>query len=188
MSKRETLLNSAEALVRRKGYDGFSFADLAKEAGIRKASVHYYFETKGALTADLVTRYEAAMAAARDVIDLGQPAPKDAMEQFARIYRDALGKGDTICLCAALSAGRENLPEIARDALDSYYDATLAWLERYLVRSQARSVLALVEGAQILARTRQDLQVFEDATNAFLLHLTDGPTAPAEPLPKGPTS
>ena len=56
------LLNSAERAARSKGFDGFSYADLAKEVGIRKASIHYHFPTKDALTISLMVRYHSDMS------------------------------------------------------------------------------------------------------------------------------
>ena len=43
MDTRISLLDSAERAVRQRGFDGFSYADLSKEIGIRKASIHYHF-------------------------------------------------------------------------------------------------------------------------------------------------
>ena len=45
------LLSHAESLVRERGFDAFSYADLAKGADITKASVHHHFPTKAALFA-----------------------------------------------------------------------------------------------------------------------------------------
>ncbi len=42
---------------RRRGYNGFSYADISNAIGIRKASVHHHFPTKAALVAVLVERY-----------------------------------------------------------------------------------------------------------------------------------
>jgi len=51
------LLDSAERAARRRGFDGFSYADLAKDMGIRKASIHHHFPTKAALSVALMKRY-----------------------------------------------------------------------------------------------------------------------------------
>ena len=51
------LLDLAERAVRSRGYDGFSYADLARAQGIRKASIHYHFPTKADLSQNLMARY-----------------------------------------------------------------------------------------------------------------------------------
>ncbi|EPW1514246.1 TetR/AcrR family transcriptional regulator [Salmonella enterica subsp. diarizonae serovar 48:r:z] len=46
MSTYDRLLEIADTLIGKNGFEGFSYADLAKEMGIRKASIHYHFPTK----------------------------------------------------------------------------------------------------------------------------------------------
>ena len=165
MTTQTDILDAAEHLVRKRGYDGFSFADLAAKVGIRKPSVHYHFETKGALATTLITRYAERMANAREAIDAEAKSTEDALRQFAALYREALGQGDTICLCASFSADIDSLPNTARDALNSYYDETLAWLDTF---GAAPTLLAAVEGAQLLARARQNPATFDDAIEPIL--------------------
>ncbi|MEM6867960.1 MAG: TetR/AcrR family transcriptional regulator [Cyanobacteria bacterium P01_C01_bin.121] len=43
--------------MRCRGYSAFSYADISKQVGIRKASIHYHFASKEALVQALVKRY-----------------------------------------------------------------------------------------------------------------------------------
>lgn len=43
------ILQHADALIQSNGFHGFSYADLAKELDIRKASIHHHFATKADL-------------------------------------------------------------------------------------------------------------------------------------------
>ncbi len=54
---RETIMRAARAAVQAHGYNALSFRELAKEVGIKSASVHYHFPTKGDLAAALARRY-----------------------------------------------------------------------------------------------------------------------------------
>ena len=62
MQTQNLLLSEAERLVRTRGFDAMSFADLATAADIRKASVHYHFPTKADLAAKMIARYRAQVA------------------------------------------------------------------------------------------------------------------------------
>ena len=53
---RQTIMNAARATVQARGYNALSFRELAKEVGIKSASIHYYFPTKGDLGAALASR------------------------------------------------------------------------------------------------------------------------------------
>src|SRR5690606_22091844 len=39
---REQLVCHAQALIRQRGYNGFSYRDLAEHVGVKTASIHYY--------------------------------------------------------------------------------------------------------------------------------------------------
>ena len=42
-STRERILDSAQALAQARGFNAFSYADIATELGVKKASIHYHF-------------------------------------------------------------------------------------------------------------------------------------------------
>ena len=57
MDMREHILASAQRLAQQRGFNGFSYADIAEEVGIRKASLHHYFPTKTDLGLALIEVY-----------------------------------------------------------------------------------------------------------------------------------
>ena len=57
------VLDVAERLVQVRGFNGFSYADIAAELHITKASLHYHFATKADLGEALVMCISAAMSA-----------------------------------------------------------------------------------------------------------------------------
>ncbi|WP_157628311.1 helix-turn-helix domain-containing protein, partial [Ensifer sp. BR816] len=44
-------MDAAEERIRRAGYSGFSFREIAADVGVKSASVHYHFPTKERLAA-----------------------------------------------------------------------------------------------------------------------------------------
>lgn len=45
-STRDTIMDAATAIVQAHGYNGLSFRELAKQVGIKSASIHHHFPTK----------------------------------------------------------------------------------------------------------------------------------------------
>jgi TetR/AcrR family transcriptional repressor of nem operon len=41
-----TILNLAESFLQDKGFNGFSYAYIASELGVKNAAIHYHFPTK----------------------------------------------------------------------------------------------------------------------------------------------
>src|SRR5579862_1588267 len=56
-STRDRILDIAQRLIQSRGYNAFSFDDLAEELDIRTASIHYHFPTKADLGIALLRRY-----------------------------------------------------------------------------------------------------------------------------------
>ena len=56
LDTRQLILDKSEVLVRTRGYTAFSYADLAADLGVTKASVHYHFATKEELVLAIFRR------------------------------------------------------------------------------------------------------------------------------------
>ena len=53
----EQILNVAEELIQSKGYNAFSYRDIAEVVGIKTASIHYYFRSKADLGQAVVKKH-----------------------------------------------------------------------------------------------------------------------------------
>jgi len=186
MSTQNNLLAQAEALARRGGYDGFSFADLAAEAGIRKASVHHHFPTKAHLVAALVARYAGGVHARLD--RCADASAGGRLAALVDLYRDALEEGESLCLCVALSAVSGRVPEAARAEVARFKDDMRGWLAHSFElaakdgtilgpghpETEAAAAFATLEGAQLIARAARDIAQFDLATAQLRARIQTG--------------
>jgi TetR/AcrR family transcriptional repressor of nem operon len=185
------ILDSAERLVQSRGFNGFSYADVAAELGITKASLHYHFPGKAELGQALIGRYAARFAAALERIDArGGDAPAK-LAAYARIYADVL-RNKRMCLCGMLAADYDTLPQPMRDAVLRFFDDNEAWLTDVFQHGQADGSLRLggsareaaqtlvggLEGALLIARPYGELARFETAATRLLTSLSGA--APAK--------
>ena len=181
MDTREQILAQAEHLARSRGYDAFSYADLAERVGIRKASIHHHFAKKADLGQELMARYRERFLEALADVAKRKAKAGDRLAAYLDLYRAALSDGQTLCLCVAFSAGRDSLTEPTLVALDRCHRESLAWLETTLARGgedgsiagivdpapEAKAALALAEGAQLMARAAASLEPFDQAVSAL---------------------
>ena len=65
----EKVLDAAEGLVQRFGYNGFSYDDIAQQVGIKKPSIHHHFATKAQLVATVAQRFAQRFFVALDAIE-----------------------------------------------------------------------------------------------------------------------
>lgn len=167
--------------MRRQGYDAVSFGTLAQEIGIKTASIHYHFPKKADLAEALLETYAAKLARQRRNIAANAATGGAALASLIALYRVALNEGRQLCLCVAFTAGRDSLAPPVLAVLNRFQSDTLSWLKEIFAWAQAdgsiaglaspedeaAACLALLEGAQLMARAAESLVPYDAATAAL---------------------
>jgi TetR/AcrR family transcriptional regulator, transcriptional repressor for nem operon len=162
----ERMLDLAERLVQTRGFNGFSYADIARELGVTKASLHYHFPTKAALGHRLIERYRETFAAALAALDEQGVDPSQKLRAYVDLYARVL-QDDRMCLCGMLAADYTTLPEPMRSAVAQFFEENERWLTAVLAHGQAagelcfagspgdvaRLLVSSLEGAMLVARS-----------------------------------
>jgi TetR/AcrR family transcriptional regulator, transcriptional repressor for nem operon len=180
----ERILDIAEELLRTRGFNAFSYADVAAELGITKASLHYHFPGKGELGQALVSRYSLRFAEALAEIDTETDDASAKLAAYADLYANAL-RGHGMCLCGMLAAEYETLPPAMRESVLAFFDENEVWLAGVLERGRsddrleferspsdtARMIISTLEGAMLVARPYGELSRFQATATALLAGL-----------------
>jgi TetR/AcrR family transcriptional regulator, transcriptional repressor for nem operon len=181
----ERILDIAEGLVQTRGFNNFSYADIATELGITKASLHYHFPGKAELGYALITRYGEQFSEALSQIDRDVPDARAKLEAYAGLYADVL-RGKRMCMCGILAAEFQTLPKPMRSEVIRFFDENEKWLAGILAQGKAdrtlsysgavediaQSILSTLEGAMLVARPYGDLVRFNAAANQLLASLS----------------
>ena len=184
-STAERILDIAQRLVQSRGFNGFSYADIAEEVGIRKASIHHHFPGKEDLGRRLMERYHEAFIARLAEIEADAPDAGRRLRRYVRIYADVLRNDDRMCLCGMLAADFHTLPASVKGAVRAFFDANEAWLGRIIedgrkarqlkfsgpAAPQARFLLSSLEGAMLVARPYGDVARFQETADRLLATL-----------------
>lgn len=180
-----SILDVAERLAQTRGYNGFSYADIAAELDVTKASLHYHFPSKEALGRALVERYRAAFAGALDAIDRSAGEPAAMLRGYVDLYSSVMAN-DRMCLCGMLAAEFSTLPASMQAELIRFFDMNERWLAGVLesgrragafsykesAGDRARVIIAALEGAMLVARSYRDAGRFTAAAAHVLEELT----------------
>jgi TetR/AcrR family transcriptional regulator, transcriptional repressor for nem operon len=184
-STRARILDAAERLVQTRGFNGFSYADVAMELGVTKASLHYHFPGKAELGEALIARYAERFTAALERLDADRLTPCAKLEAYASIYADVL-RADRMCLCGMLAAEYETLSPAMRDAILRFFDYNQGWLRAVIEEGRAdqsmsfdgtaedgaQTILAGLEGALLVARPYRNVSRFEAAATRLIAGVT----------------
>ena len=177
----KAILNVAEQLAQTRGYNGFSYADIAAKLGVTKSSLHYHFASKAELGSALIARYHEVFGAALDAIDRRPAQPPEKLQQYVELY-DAVMRNDRMCLCGMLAAEYTTLPAPMQEGLKKFFDLNERWLTLVLqqgrksgsldfaesANERARVVLGALEGAMLVARSYGDPGRFHVAAQHVL--------------------
>jgi TetR/AcrR family transcriptional regulator, transcriptional repressor for nem operon len=178
------ILDIAERLAQSRGFNGFSYADVASELKISKASLHYHFPGKAELGEALIGRYGSRFAGALEEIDRRGSDALAKLDAYAAIYADVL-RDRRMCLCGMLAADYDTLPKPMRSAVIDFFDENERWLTGVLEQGEKEGTLSLggspseaaqaivsgLEGALLIARPYGDVARFQAAATRLLSSL-----------------
>jgi TetR/AcrR family transcriptional repressor of nem operon len=174
--RREQILSAARKASKSHGYNGLNFRNLAAQVGITSASLHYHFPTKADLGEALARQYREQ--AARELAELADRVAdlSGRFTGYTAIFRRALGDGNQLCLASQFSAEYDDLPLPVRDELAAFAEVNTGWIKQVLIdagepeqRAEARAaaIFAAISGAQLAARSRSDIAVFDTTVAAY---------------------
>src|SRR5262245_13819678 len=121
------ILDIAERLVQSRGYNAFSYADVAHAVGIRKASLHYHFATKADLGQALVSRYRQAFLESLRGIETRTAGSQERLQGYADLYGAVLRR-KRMCMCGMLATDAATLPRAMRESVSEFFAENVAWL------------------------------------------------------------
>ncbi len=180
----QRILDVAQQLLQKRGYNAFSYADISETVGIRKASIHYHFPSKNDLAKALVVRYRSTFACLRSQIDRETDHAITKLERFANLYLEGLQSG-CVCVCGMLAEDFTTLPSEVREEVKAFFSDNEAWLTQVLIQGvktgeihcqgnveiEAQLLLTSLQGAQLIARSYDDPTRFQAIAQRLLAGL-----------------
>lgn len=174
---REAILVAAREAAMAYGYGGINFRDLAQAVGIKAASINYYFANKAILGEAVARRYWEDIARDLEAISADAQSPMEALRQYPSIFRLSLERNNRMCLSSFMATKYDALPEQVLKEVQSFADVNTAWLREQLVaaklveakdgNTRAFAIYAAVAGAQIIARSRSDINLFDALVRSY---------------------
>jgi TetR/AcrR family transcriptional regulator, transcriptional repressor for nem operon len=182
----DRIIAAGRQLIMRRGYSGFSYADVAEAINIRKASIHHHFPAKTDLVIAVLNAWRDAFDA--DVASL-QASGADAIAQLRAYigHWERCIADDTAPFCVAGMLGAElpSLPEEVALVVKAFFDNLTSWLERVLesgvkndlikldssVRTEAATLMSLVYGAMLATRASGNVALFKDVSEGAVERL-----------------
>src|SRR6266851_3734157 len=176
-NSKEAILAAARHSAQSHGYGGLNFRDLAGEVGIKAASIYHHFPSKAELGAAVARRYWEDTASELEAMTTEMSDPATCLHRYPQIFRRSLESGNRLCLGSFMSAEYDDLPEAVKKEVQAFADVNVTWLSKVLSAAgvvtadkgeeRARAIFAAVAGAQLLARSRSDISLFDALIESY---------------------
>ncbi len=180
------IVEAGRQFIMRRGYSGFSYADISDAIDIRKASIHHHFPTKADLVIGVLKQsrqnFDADMAALQASGADGLAQLRAYLGHWERCIAD-----DTAPFCVAGMLGAElpTLPEEIAHEVKDYFGNLTVWLEHVLelaakgksvklaapIRTEAATLVSVIYGAMLAARACGDAALFKEVTDNAMAKL-----------------
>jgi TetR/AcrR family transcriptional repressor of nem operon len=184
MEMRDKILSCAQQLVQQRGFNGFSYADIANEVGIRKASLHHHFPTKVDLGLTLIKVYSEQLNNALINISSSSLPANDKLLEYIALYRGSLD-AKRMCLGGMLATEVQTLDPVMLPSLKHFFTRNTEWLTEILIEGQsqqlfflgesaanyARMLLSTLQGALLISRATGNAETFEQAVSSLMTSL-----------------
>jgi len=186
MNTQQKLIDSARHLIQTRGYNGFSYADVADEVQMRKASIHHHFPAKSDLAKAVVEQSRAVIVEQTRLLDDGAFDPDAQLRMYTGYWEKCIADASApFCVAGMLASELPTLPaDLAQEVRAHFHDLS-GWLERVMTRGaqlgsfqlqgsarqEAEAFMAMVYGAMLAARAYGDAKVFSDIVAGALKRL-----------------
>lgn len=185
----QNILHCARSLIAAGGYNGFSYADIAKTIGIRNASIHHHFPSKAILVTTLVTQYREEAEAGISALERNVPDPVAQLRAYVGFWEACIVDATApLCVCAMLASEIPVLPEEIALEVRAHFRTISAWLASVFERGvkqgrfqltasakmEAEIFMAATHGAMLSARAYGDANMFGAIVHPVLARLVRG--------------
>jgi TetR/AcrR family transcriptional repressor of nem operon len=163
---RERILDLAEQLLATRGYEGFSYHDIAQPLGIKNAAVHYHFPAKADLGVAIIKRYRTLLKeSTAEFMGFGGSARRQ-LEGYVEFFMKEAMENQTMCPMGVLTADYFSIPESMREEGAKLEQEVFTWLMKVLdvgreqgefrfdgdARTKALIIMSTLQGARQLSR------------------------------------
>lgn len=183
---REKIIALATTLIETKGYNGFSYQDIADSLNIKKASIHYHFPAKEDLGLAVFQAFESEIHKYIGKFDFEKLSATEKMAGYFQYHSDmTMDNCGQISCIGAVTSEWNVLPEKLRAWVDGFNKWHVEFIVSILkegvekgefkslgsLEEQAMCVIATTKGALLMAREGHSLEMYQSITNQVMRSL-----------------
>jgi TetR/AcrR family transcriptional repressor of nem operon len=183
----ERILDTAHTLIADRGYAAFSYADIADQISVSKATIHHHFPSKEDLAIAVLRKHRFRLMENLAALDGAVAEPLERLRIYMRHWETCIRrKTEPMCIAALLGAEIPSLPVNVAKETGLHFIALHGWLQKTMelgmknktihvtrtASTEAEVVMATVHGAMVSARAYPSAKVFGQIVDVMLERLS----------------
>lgn len=170
---RDQIVSNADELFYHHGYSDTAFARLADSVGIPKGNFYYYYKTKEALLADVISRRIVLIEQQLSGWDNKTRDPHKRLKLFVNMLRDNAGNLCRYgCPVGTINSELGKDYRVLQQQSKKLFDLYINWLQQQFAtitskakaREFANHLMSMAQGASLLAHVYEDKTVIRKET------------------------
>lgn len=145
---RSEIVGLAEELIRTKGYNAFSYADISQLVGIKNATIHYYFPSKSDLGAEVIKKTIEGFK--EQTAAWSKLSYEKQFVNYISIY-DTSRKKNRVCIMGALLPVYDTLAVSMQAEVEQLANLILDWLTDLFAKGKEAGVFHYPESPKTKA-------------------------------------
>lgn len=137
---KRTIMDLAESFLQERGFNGFSYAHIARQLDVKNAAIHYHFPSKEALVSAVIQRYRDRFKLWVNNSRVKDLSPQKKLDWFFDIYTSTRADNGKVCLAGSLETEFHSLPDPVREQTQALTRELLTWLQATLKEGQDAGV------------------------------------------------
>jgi TetR/AcrR family transcriptional regulator, transcriptional repressor for nem operon len=137
---KRAILDLAESMLQDKGFNGFSYAHIASELGVKNAAIHYHFPSKEELGCAVIGRYRDRFQLWVNNARVKDLSSEQKLDWFFGIYTNMRADQGKVCLAGSLETDFNAIPDSLREQTQGLTKELLAWLQATLSEGRQAAV------------------------------------------------
>lgn len=173
----DRILIEATKIAQAHGYSGLNLRSLAEKVGMKAASLYNHFPSKADLAAAVARRYWQDATARLQHLAVTVSEPTERLCLYPQTFRISLESDNRMCLSSFMGAEYDDLPDVVMQEVHAFADVNVSWLVETIVEARlgasqdakhrAQAIFAAVAGAQLMARSRSDISLFDTTIKSY---------------------
>ncbi len=147
-STKETIVLLGDELIRKKGYNAFSYADISKQLNVKNAAIHYHFPTKPDLADAVVDFHTDSFNRFTEKASSRNEA--DQIKMFLNFYASIQLSGK-LCVIGSFAGDWNSMDNEIQEKVTEFTEHVLSWITETLEKGKEKELLSFNAPARIEA-------------------------------------